>query len=408
MTDVPATKTRTPIPFATGTPEHAEETKRRARENWSAKKHIYRPPEEERELGTAPVLPRGLPITWNVPADLHDVLGESLTLTDNWSTWPMYHVRRQGDLSKTTMAQYKSYYYSLPQRDIFDVVRVIKTYNTAKQNMMAKAGLSYVCQNLYETLYERQRKGLAGTAYYKGELLKMMVFAHLSKTTKKASYEAHSSQEASGERLEATVPWNDWTELARRFVRALTNKSDMNDRDRQEALVVAVYSMIPPVRLDWNDIEVIRSKGDAHLRTLKGQVGKNILYLAPKNAVVYWGEFKNSASFGSDLPLRQELGSPMARVLNKCIPKSDTRLHPLKIPNFSSYLTGLAEQITGKAFSNRLMRSSYIRWWHDNNSANGVNVEATKAVMTLLHQTNMEVHLAYHKTHTSADTNQNE
>lgn len=408
MTDVPATKTRTPIPFATGTPEHAEETKRRARENWSAKKHIYRPAEEERELGTAPVLPRGLPITWNVPADLHDVLGESLTLTDNWSTWPMYHVRRQGDLSKTTMAQYKSYYYSLPQRDIFDVVRVIKTYNTAKQNMMAKAGLSYVCQNLYETLYERQRKGLAGTAYYKGELLKMMVFAHLSKTTKKASYEAHSSQEASGERLEATVPWNDWTELARRFVRALTNKSDMNDRDRQEALVVAVYSMIPPVRLDWNDIEVIRSKGDAHLRTLKGQVGKNILYLAPKNAVVYWGEFKNSTSFGSDLPLRQELGSPMARVLNKCIPKSDTRLHPLKIPNFSSYLTGLAEQITGKAFSNRLMRSSYIRWWHDNNSANGVNVEATKAVMTLLHQTNMEVHLSYHKTHTAADTNQNE
>lgn len=400
MSDEPVKKIRNPTGFAVGTPEHTAELKRRAREAWAAKKHIYRPPEGNRSTADAPVLPKGLPLSWTVPGDLHEVLGETLMVGENWSTWPMFHVRRQSELSKTTMTQYKSYYYSLPQRDIFDVVRVIKTHNLAKQNMLAKAGLSYVCQNLYEMIYERQRKGLAGLAFYKGELLKMMVYAEMSKRTKRATYEAHSSQEATGERLESTVPWSDWEQLARRFVKALANKVDATERDKKEAIAAALYSMIPPVRLDWNDVEVRHTKGGKALDKVGGEPGKNIMWLAPKTAVVYWGEFKNAASFGGDLPLRQELPTSLVRILHKCI-DADV-VYPLKVPNFSNWLTGLAEQITGKAFSNRLMRSSFIRHYHEQNSREGVNVEATKAMMRLLHQTNMEVHLAYNKTHMAA------
>ena len=99
-----------------GTPEHREEMKKRARERWAREKHKYRKPkvEEKRAVGDAPPLPKNLPITWQVPDDLHDLLGETLTLNADWNTWVMFHVRRQSELSKITMQQYKSYYYKLP------------------------------------------------------------------------------------------------------------------------------------------------------------------------------------------------------------------------------------------------------------------------------------------------------
>lgn len=394
--ETPARKKNERIPFAKDTPEYAEEVKRRARENWAKKKHIYRPREEARAPGAEPPKPKNLPITWEVPTDLTDVLGESVTLPAEWETWPMYHVRRQKDLSKTTLAQYKAYYYKLPQKDIWEVVRFIKSQPNAQANMYAKAGLSYVCQGLYETIYERQRKGLANSAFYRDELKKMMVFSALNKRTKKISYEQHTSQEASDERLENTVPWADWKELARRFIRIQLTKKEPTTRDKQEALTAAVYSMLPPVRLDWNDVMVRRSKGGKTLAAQKGEAGKNILYLAPTEAVMFWGEFKNADSFKGELPLKQVMPKDLVKIIHKTVPAGDSE--PLKIPNFSTFVSTLANQITGKPFSNRLMRSSYIRYWHDANSQNGVDVAKTRAMMREMHQSNLEVHLAYDKT----------
>lgn len=391
---------RIPIPFPIGSPEHNEERKRRLRENWKKNEHKYRPPTPAVSKGEAPPIP-SRQYEWTIPEDLQDALGEKLTLPEDWSTWPLFHVRRQSELSKTTLQQYKSYYYKLPQRQIYDVIRVILTYPLAQQNQYAKAGLSYVCQHLYETVYERNRKSLHNSNFYKQELQRMLVFAELCKRTKRATYERHSSQEASEERLEATVEWKDWEELAKRFVRALVSKKDANDRDRQEALIAAVYSYIPPIRLDWNDIEVRRTKGGASLAARKGEAGRNILYMAPNEAVVYWGEFKNAASFGDEIPLKQELPRALVKVLKKVLPEGDST--PLKLKDFSSVVTNVAEQITGKPFTNRLMRSSFIRHYHEQNSRDGVNVEATRAIMRLLHQTNMQVHLAYDKTHTPAN-----
>jgi hypothetical protein len=394
--EAPQRKKNEPIPFAKGTPEYDEEVKRRARENWAKKKHIYRPKEELKAPGEEPPKPKNLPITWAVPADLQESLGTTIVLPAEWQTWPMYHVRRQSELSKTTMAQYKSYYYKLPQKDIFDTVRFINTQPNAQANMYAKSGLSYVCQGLYESIYERHRKGLANSGAYRTELQKMMVFSALNKKTKKVSYEQHTSQEASDERLANTVPWDDWKELAKRFVRIQLTKKEPTARDKQEALVAALYSMLPPVRLDWNDVQVRRSKGGKALGAQKGEAGKNILYMSPTGAVMFWGEFKNADSFKDELPLKQEIPKDLYNVLKKTLPDGDSE--PLKLPNFSTFLTTLANHITGKHFSNRLMRSSYIRWWHDNNSQNGVDVAKTRAMMRQLHQSNLEVHLAYDKT----------
>jgi hypothetical protein len=389
----PQAKKKVPIPYAKDSQEYRDEVKRRLRENWAKKKEQYRPKVEEEEKGDAPPLPRNLPITWTIPDELHDVLGQSITLTDEWTKLPLYHVRRQDQLSKTTLQQYKTYYYRLPQKDIYDVVRFIKEQPLATRNMYAKAGLSFVAQDLWDSIYVKQKKGLASQALYKTKLQTLLIFSELSKRSKKEVYTRHASQETTDENLENTVEWGAWLELSKRYIKALTSKPNPTARDKQEALSAALYSYIPPVRLDWNDVEVRRTKGGATLAAKEGEKGKNILYLAAKEATVFWGEFKNSASF--ELPLKQVLPKELVAILHKTLPEGDGT--PLKVSNYSTFLTGIAKQITGKDFSNRLMRSSYIRWWHDNNSKDGVDVAKTKAMMAQMHQTNMQVHLSYVK-----------
>jgi hypothetical protein len=381
-------------PHAKGTPEHAAEEKRRARERWAKNKEKYRPAPTTSSPGSEPPTPPHLPITWTTPSDLVADLGETVTLPAEWSTWPMFHVRRQKDLSVTTIKQYKSYYFRLPQKDIYDVVRFIVGHDAATQNQFAKAGLSYTCQQLYEMIYVNRHSRLATSAAYRTHLHKMMVYSELNKRTKKVSYEHHINQEATPERHANTVEWTEWVERAKRFVRRITSMKEPTARDRQEGLVAAVYSMLPPVRLDWNDVEVKRVT-KKQLAEAKGEKGKNILYMAPADAIMTWGEFKNVASFGADAPLRQPMPAEVHRVFKKLLVAEDST--PFKLSNFSTFLTGVAETITGKKFSNRLMRSSFIRHWHNENSKEVIDVQKTRAMMRLVHQTNLEVHLAYQK-----------
>lgn len=382
-------------PFAKGTPEHAAEEKRRARERWAKNKEKYRPAPSTTLPGSEPPKPPHLPISWTTPSDLVADLGETVTLPAEWSTWPMFHVRRQKDLGAVTMKQYKSAYYRLPQKDIYDVVRFIVGHeDNASRNQYAKAGLSYTCQQLYDMIYVNRHSRLGTSAAYRSLLHKMMVFSELNKRTKKVSYEQHISQEASPERHANTVDWTEWVDRAKRFVRRVTTMKEPTTRDRQEGLVAAVYSMLPPVRLDWNDVEV-RHVTKKQLAEAKGEKSKNILYMSPSGALMTWGEFKNVASFGADAPLRQPIPAELHRVFKKLLVAEDST--PFKLSNFSTFLTGVAETITGKKFSNRLMRSSFIRHWHNENSKDVIDVQKTRAMMRLVHQTNLEVHLAYQK-----------
>jgi hypothetical protein len=401
------------IPFEKGTPEYLEEARRRHNEKskaYHARKRAEDPPPEAKQQrpGEAPPLPgKTRPVEWTVPDDdvLREVVGGKITLPEDWSRWPIFHVRRQDDLSKTTMNQYRVYYHKLPRTDIFSVVKFIMEQSPATQNMYAKAGLSYVCQSLYDSIYSRATKYLAKDKDYKDRLLRMMVFSILNKRTKAESYERHISQEASDERVEATVPWSEWAQLGKNYIRAKMAKGkDLTDKDRKDMLLVYVYSQLPPVRLDWNDVKVVRCKGrpkfsdEKALRAaVEAHSGGNVLYLSSKHAVICWSEFKNAASFAGK-PVCTDLSKApsFVKMMNRIMPAGDSE--PLKIANFSSYLTKLAEDLTGKRFSNRLMRSSYIRWWHEHNDS--TNVKAVQAMMREIHQTNVAVHLGYikHKT----------
>jgi hypothetical protein len=269
-----------------------------------------------------------------------------------------------------------------------------------------KAGLSYVSEDLYNSLYVNKDHAGAASKEYKDNLLKMIVYSYLNKKTKKDVFNCHISQAVSQARHENTVPWDEWEMVSRRFIRGLITKKEPSDKDKVDALLASVYTYIPPVRLDWQNVEVRVSLGGKTFQAQKGEEGKNILYLSAAKqdpqAVVFWADFKNKDSF--ELPLKQSLPRELAKVIVWAKPadaKVGSRYPMFQIPHFSSYLSSLAEQLTGKHFTNRFMRSSYIRWWHKNNSSEGeLDVNKTKDMMKLMHQNDLECHLAYVKNKT--------
>lgn len=407
--DVKPKRAYSRIQFPKDSPEYEAERKRRDREYYlksREKKKAARKAraaelqgDAEKLPGAAPPMPKKrMPIEWSVPDDLREVFGEQVRLTAEWTGWPLFHVRRQETLSKTTMAQYKAYYHRLPRKDIWDQMRYVLAQNSATQNMFAKSGLSYVCQSLYDSIYVAKAK-LAGEKDYNDRLLRMCVFSILNKKTKHESYERHVSQEASEARVEATVPWPEWQNLGRRYILAQMAKPTLTDKEKRDTLLLWAYSQMPPVRLDWGDIKVVRTtgiKGTEKAAAAHKAGDGNVLYLSKTLAIICWSQFKNAASF-SELPLREKIDSVRTvKMLQRFLPAGDSQ--PFKVPNFSTYLTKLAQDLTGKPFTNRMMRSSYIRWWHDHHDT--TNVKEVKAMMQKIHQTNMEVHLGYikHKT----------
>jgi len=402
----------------------SEEQKAKARERWAQNKERYRANTTNANRIQPPLKPTELPPlpkknkqranfldSWPIPSDLHAVFdGDAeIKLPSDQSTWPMFHVRRQSELSEVTKNNYRLYYSRIPRSDVWTALRFINTQALSTRAQFYKAALSYVSEELYNSLYVNKDHAGPASKEYKDNLLKMLVYSYLNKKVKKQVFENHISQACTQMRHENTVDWEEWEMVARRFIRGMLTKKEPSDKDKVDALLAAVYTYIPPVRLDWQTVEVRVSLGGKTFQAQKGEEGKNILYLSAAKqdpqATVFWGDFKNKESF--ELPLKQSLPRELAKVFAWAKPadaKVGSRYPMFEIPHFSSYLSSLTEQLTGKHFTNRFMRSSYIRWWHKNNSSDGkMDVNKTKEMMKLLHQTDLECHLAYVKNKTLPD-----
>jgi hypothetical protein len=391
-------------PYEKGTPEHRAEVLRRQKECRERNKEKYKREYDIEKNNGAPPVPKDSELTWQVPADLHDYIGaQSISIPKETYDWPLFRIKRHNQLAAVTLKGYASYWTRLPKKHIWDVCRDLRTMLNGQQNMFFKSALSYTCENLYNAIYVRKIKNLLASPSYKNQLLEMMVYHTMNRKTMRASYDQHMAQVASVTRHENTVDWDVWTAGARRFVKAMMSKEGVTRSELLEALAVAAYTYIPPIRLDWNDIEIhMCCGGDKAHKGIKGTAGKNIVFVSPTWAVAFWGEFKNAASFSDELPLRQELPSDLHRILRKVYPEDKYAAKeyvwsPFKKSHFGTYLAGLAKLITGKNFTNRLMRSSYIAWWHKSHRHEEFDLEKTRAVMRAMHQTSLEVHLAYNK-----------
>lgn len=402
-------------PYPKDSPEYREEVLRRQRECRAANKEKYKREYDIEKNNGSPPVPKDSELTWPVPTDLHDYIGmQVVTIPKQPYEWPLFRVKRHKDLASLTLKGYASYWTRMPKKHIWDICRELRTMPNGQQNMFFKAGLSFTCENLFNSIYVRKIKNLLANQTYKTQLLEMMVYHIMNRKTMRASYDQHMAQVASVTRHENTVDWDVWNIGARRFVKAMMSKEGATRAELLEALAVAAYTYIPPIRLDWNDVEIhMCCGGEKAHKAVQGENGKNIIWVSPTWAVAFWGEFKNASAFGEEIPLRQELPAELHRVLKKVYPEEKFLAKeyvwcPFKKANFGTYLAGLAKLITGKNFTNRLMRSSYIAWWHKNHRHEEFDIDKTRAIMRQLHQTSLEVHLAYNKFKTGTDIPEDE
>jgi hypothetical protein len=132
---------------------------------------------------------------------------------------------------------------------------------------------------------------------------------------------------------------------------------------------------------------------------------QNALRLDPRSPTVLFTDYKNAASMGTvELALPHRLAVMLRSYLTSRAAegKQSRWLFPaargdacMSNSAFGSLLASLAEQLTGKRFSVRLMRSSFIRDWHEKHPK-ATNQEVLTVMVSLLQQS-LAVHHGYKK-----------
>lgn len=376
-------------PFEKGTLEYKEEIKRRLRENWTNKKNVYR--NKTKETNTLSIPKKTY---FKVPDDLKDILGDAIQITNDIKTWYFLHSKRTIQLSETTQKQYKNYNKRIPEGDIWSEVRFINEQPVQSKAQFIKARLALVADkvaNFYET-----NEPILKVTEYNDLILAMFVWATLSKKSKSDIKELQASQIASQDRMDRTIDWDEWTKKANAFIMRIKRKKDATERDLTDMALAAVYSYLPPIRLDYDNVIIVKRKPKT--------ITENTLVLSGnKTSAFYWVKFKNASAF-KDLPIEVKLPRNLLLTLKKYVKPEQTRL--FNISHFSEYLTALTEVITNMKFSNRLMRSSYIKNYYQNIDNGAFNINEAKRMMRTIHQTNIEISLSYIKRLAEGDTDE--
>jgi hypothetical protein len=376
-------------PFEKGTLEYKEEIKRRLRENWTNKKNVYR--NKTKEANTLPIPKKTY---FKVPDDLKDILGDTIQITNDIKTWYFLHSKRTIQLSETTQKQYKNYNKRIPEGDIWSEVRFVKEQPVQSKAQFIKSRLAHVADkvaNFYES-----NEPILKVNEYNDLILAMFVWATLSKKSKSDIKELQASQITSQDRIDRTIDWDDWTKKANMFIMRIKRKKEPTERDLTDMALAAVYSYLPPIRLDYDNVTIVKRKPKT--------ITENTLVLSGnKTSAFYWVKFKNASAF-KDLPIEVKLPRNLLLTLKRYVKPDQTRL--FNISHFSEYLTALTEVITNIRFSNRLMRSSYIKNYYQNIDNGAFNINEAKKMMRQIHQTNIEISLSYIKRLAEGETDE--
>jgi hypothetical protein len=347
------------------------------------------------------------------PPRLREIYGTSVACPEDKDTWVSKHTLKWDKLSEITKEQYLinsrsaliKVGYAPPKTtdpevivdyamaENFDVWKVITEttdpkYGVSTRNNFAKALLG-VFNHKIRTLPEGH-----------ADMHRLCVLAtifHLSNAkAKDDTNENHDLQGQSALAAANTVEWDEWKTKSAAYIAA----ADNSFKAQQNAMIVAVYSMIPPVRRNWFNMEVVKTAPAKDDR-------RNCILIKPNEIVVYWGDFKNWRSFEKD-PLRLPIESAeLATLVRKYaatlktkwfFPRTNTaEANNLTRETFGRRIGDITNGFVGKRFTPNRMRASFITNWHKNNATRAVNVPAMRAVMRQLHQTNIAVHLGYSK-----------
>lgn len=384
--------------------------------------------EEEAPAPKAKVAPtkaqaKALAIT--VPAEpprLRDIFGDSVTCPTNVNDWIANNTMTWEELGVDAKINYPAsarkalsnvgytppktkdpiaisdYALSVP----IDIWKVVTEATDSKYSVHQRNNFS---KGLLGVFNEKIRKMTQDANTHK--LCVWTKVLHLmNSNAARATGNTHEEQGQSKVAAANTSEWGEWKAKSSEFIaKAADDKSKSSQRD---AMIIAVYSMIPPIRRNWFEMQVVT---EAPPKDDK----RNSILITDEEVVTYWGNFKNKKSFGKELPLRIPIENPalVAHIRKYAptlknqwfFPRSDNpQSKALSKATFGKRIGDLAEKIVGKRFTVNRMRASFITHWHRNNSQNGkMNIAASRLVMRQLHQANLATHLSYAKHHAEWD-----
>jgi hypothetical protein len=223
-----------------------------------------------------------------------------------------------------------------------------------------------------------------------------------------------------------------------------------NFRELRDCALLACYSLIAPIRLDWATVEVMDEKGfqafkksrdealmpadqdeeddgDIHRKDKKKkELDKNVIVVDSKTkptvlTSAYFTKMKNKAKFKNQLPLEKKIReeSPLcANVLlaylqwraqngmtSKCLfPANLTPMSEELAPSdcftngaFGKLLADMAWDLTKKNFTETLMRRSFITWFWEQPGNDPLNLAVHNKLLPMVHQTSSTANLGYIK-----------
>jgi len=260
-------------------------------------------------------------------------------------------------------------------------------------------------KGLLGVLTEWMRANSTSTKGWSTVALWATIVHYYNNKTRLQVFENFTKQIQSLKAAENTVAnWNEWRHKAAQFVDA-NKEPSCTFEQRRDAMLIACYSLIPPIRNNWATVEVGTKPPSAKDR-------RNVIVFEPgvKGALgkitTYWGDFKNRKSFEGQLPLAIPVtdSTLLARMheyrkslksrwfLPKAGWSSDTHFTEGEL---GKRLGDLTMKIVKKRFTSTRMRASFITTSHKEHQE--IDLAELHKVMKELHQTNVEVHLAYSK-----------
>ena len=395
-------KKREPMP-PKGTDEYRLEINRRSKERYK-NKVANMPPRVKKEkeptyLESKPpnFLPNLKHLIVAMPPKMVPIFGKTYTMNNDQATWYFFHSKRLDTLSETTQKQYKLMVNRLLKisNDMYERIYYVLTQPVATKAQFIKAWLNHLGGAVYD-VYAKPEP-LKTIKSYEELVLEMFLYAELSKRSKVEVNNLQMGQLASEERIDNTVEWDEWVSNAKKYVDAYFYKKDATVEELTNMAMIALYCYLPPIRLDYDDVLVVKKMTKA-LKTAKNNV---LVLTGPVASGFHWYKFKNASAFEKEgtLPVMQSLPKKLILILKKywTAVGSSTRTKLFEVPHFGQELSAIAKIITGKNFTNRLMRSSFIQDFYAKVQEGKMDLDDIQAMMRSIHQTNIEVNLSYIK-----------
>lgn len=327
-----------------------------------------------------------------IPEKLESTFGEVYKLSNNQDTWYFKHAKRTNVLATVTQKQYGTLVRKIKTipGDMYDRLAWIVVQPLQHKAQYIKAWLAHIADKVAEW-YESERP-ISVFKEYADLIAEMTLFADLSKRTKQDVKELQTSQVVSKDRLDNTVEWSEWVTAAKRYALTISKKKDATIDDMVRGVIAALYSYLPPIRLDYEDVTVVHKKP-------KKMTDNTLVLSGVKSSAFYWMKFKNAEAFAKQgsLPIRQPLPPFLIKLLKRYMKMRPDATKLFQVPHFSEKVTETALIITDKRFTNRLMRSSFITDFYNKAQAESMDLNKIKDMMRSIHQTNIETNISYIK-----------